>query len=311
MTSQLNPLRTPGNLPTQVFNIAHRGARAFAPENTLASFAKAQCFGCPMFEMDVHKSKDGELMVHHDDTLLRCTDVQKKFPGHETYFLSDFTFDELRNLDAGSWYVEQLSLPADQRQYFLQTLSDDEIAEFVSAEDRKYYQSGEIKLPTLRETLDLAQSTGMMVNIEIKTLTRMYPGLTEDVVKLVRQMNMESRVLISSFDHEQLLVARQLSSVIPTGALSSDRIGKPGEYLRVLGADAYNPGCYGEYDSMGFSSLTGEFDPRGIVNVRQTGRGVNVWTCNDKDQMRQLIAAGVTGLITDFPNRVRDVLAGH
>lgn len=310
MSASLNPLRATGGLPSGVFNIAHRGARAFAPENTLAAFAKAQAFGCPMFEMDVHKSKDGELMVHHDDSLLRCTDVQAKFPGRGSYFVSDFTFAELRSLDAGSWYTEQLALPPSQRQFFLQTLDDKELAEFVSADDHEYYRSGEIKLPTLKETLELAQSSGMMVNIEIKTLPRMYPGLTEEVVKLVRDMEMEGRVLISSFDHEQLLIVRQLSQAIPTGALTSDRLARPGDYLRLLDADAYNPGCYGDYDSMGFGSVAGKLDPSGIHHARQAGRGVNVWTCNDKDKMRDLIGAGVTGLITDFPNRVCDVLAG-
>jgi glycerophosphoryl diester phosphodiesterase len=309
MNALSNPLRTPSALSTVVYNIAHRGARAFAPENTLVSFAKAQRFGCPMFEMDVHKSKDGELIVHHDDVLTRCTDVKIKFPGRETYFVSDFTFEELRSLDAGSWYLREIDLPPVRRQYFLQTLTDAEIAEFVSAEDREYYQSGEIKLPTLNETLELAKSTGMMVNVEIKTLTRMYESLTEDVVKLIQELDMENRVIISSFDHEQLCIVRNLSQVIPTGALTSDRLAKPGDYLKVLDVDAYNPGCYGEYDSMGFSSVTGKLDPCGIHHARNAGKRVNVWTCNDKAQMRQLIQAGVTGLISDFPNRVRDVLS--
>jgi len=65
-----NPLRAGGEMPAQVWNIAHRGARAFAPENTLYSFAKAKTFDCPMVEVDVHRSKDGELMVHHDDQLM-------------------------------------------------------------------------------------------------------------------------------------------------------------------------------------------------------------------------------------------------
>jgi len=309
MTAPSNPLRATGGLPAQVYNIAHRGARAFAPENTLASFAKAQDFGCPMFELDVHQSRDGELIVHHDDNLLRCTDVKAKFPRRAPYLLSDFTFDELRRLDAGSWYLAELALPPPRRQPFLQTLSDAEIAEFVSAEDRKQYGSGEIRLPTLRETLELAAAAGMMVNIELKTLPRQYPGLAKETVELVQAMDLETRVLISSFDHEQLVIVRQLSQVIPTGVLTSDRIARPADYLRLLDADAYNPGCYGDYDSLGFDSVTGQLDAHGIAAVRAAGRGANVWTCNDLDQMCQLITAGVTGLITDFPNRVRDVLA--
>jgi glycerophosphoryl diester phosphodiesterase len=115
---ELSPLRVGGKQPPGVLNVAHRGGRAFAPENTLAAFEKAKTFGCPMFEMDVHMSKDGELVVHHDDQLTRCTDVKARFPGRSAYYVSDFTYDELCMLDAGSWYVEQLSLSANRRQAF-------------------------------------------------------------------------------------------------------------------------------------------------------------------------------------------------
>lgn len=304
---KINLLRAGVKPPPQTFNIAHRGARAFAPENTLPAFEKAKIFGCEMFELDVHMSKDGELIVHHDDDLKRCTDVEAKFPGRDSYYVSDFTYDELLRLDAGSWYIEQLRLPRLQRQFFLQTLTDEETAQFVSLRDRQFYASGDIKLPTLRQTLEMAVATEMMVNVEIKTIPRMYSGLTKAVVQLVEAMGLDHRVLISSFDHEQLIEVRRLSNVIATGVLTSDRLAKPGDYLRLLDADAYNPGCYGDYDSIGFGSVSGKLESGGIMNVRAAGRGVNVWTCNDKYEMRELILAGVTGLITDFPNRLRDV----
>ena len=304
-----NPLRATSGLKPAVLNIAHRGARAYAPENTLAAFAKAHAFGCQMFEVDVHKSRDGELIVHHDDTLVRCTDVEAKFRRAGSYFVSDFTLSELMTLDAGSWYAGQLDLPAGQRQSFLQTLTPDERDEHIGADELQEYRSGTIRLPTLREALALAASTGMMVNIELKTLPRMYAALAEDVVRLVRMLDLEDRVLISSFDHQQLTVVRRLSPAVATAVLTSDRLAQPAGYLRLLDADAYNPGCYSDYDSLGFGSVAGNLDAGGIRNVRAAGRGVNVWTCNDRDQMRQLIGAGVTGLITDYPNRVREVLA--
>lgn len=291
-----------------VWNIAHRGARAFAPENTLQAFEKAKKFGCPMFELDVHPSKDGRLIVHHDDVLTRCTDVVIRFPGRQSYFLSDFTYDELRQLDAGSWYVKELDLSPLSRQLFLQSLTDAEVEEFVSAEDRIVYASGAIRLPTLEEALELARSLDMMVNISIKTIPRMYKGLSKAVVNSVNNMHMQNCVMLSSFDHEQLCEVRHLSQCIATGVLTSDRLAKPGHYLRLLDADAYNPGCYADYDSMGFSSVAGTLDPIGIQYTRDVDRGVNVWTCNDKVQMRCLIEAGVTGLISDYANRVRDVL---
>jgi len=127
-----SPRRLKGNHPDGVLNIAHRGARAYAPENTLAAFEKAKIFGCQMFEIDVHQAKDGELIVHHDEQLTRCTDVKTKFPHRSSYFISDFSGDELFTLDAGSWYAEQLSLPAGERQMFLQSLTGEEIEHYIS-----------------------------------------------------------------------------------------------------------------------------------------------------------------------------------
>jgi glycerophosphoryl diester phosphodiesterase len=309
MSKRPSPLRAGGKPPAPVLNIAHRGARAFAPENTLEAFEKAGHFGCPMFEMDVHLSQDGELIVVHDDTLLRCSDVKMKFPSRPSYFVSDFTAAEIRRLDAGRWYVEELERPPRKRQPFLQTLSNAEVKQFVSVRDRAHYASGKVVLPTLAETLQLAQRLEILVNVEIKTLPRMYPGIAEKVVRLVESMKMERRVILSSFDHVQLIEVRRLSRVIATGALTSDRIARPGDYVRkLLDADAYNPGAYGDYDSLGFNSVTGRLDPVSIRDARDAGLGVNAWTVNEPAHMRALIDAGVTGIISDYANRVRDVL---
>ena len=300
----LNLYHMPGKSPFDVLNIAHRGARAYAPENTLAAFQKAKNMGCQMFEMDVRMSKDGELVVHHDEQLTRCTDVRAKFPEHSTYYVHDFTYDELSSLDAGSWYIEQLSLPGPKRQEFLQTLADEELARFVSPQDRKLYSSGKIRLPTLKQTLEFARDAGMMVNIELKTLPDSSQELASAVVNLVEFMRLGHRVLISSFDHDQLLKVREITKTGSTGILTKYRLENLDEYLQLLDADAYHPNCYSESDLMGTRVLNLD----GISDVRKSGRSVNVWTCNNKDDMRQLIAAGVTGLISDFPNRVRDVL---
>lgn len=291
--------------PNRIINIAHRGARAFAPENTLPAFAKAQTFGCDMVELDVHLSKDHEIIVHHDDNLIRCTDVKDKFPDQPSYFISDFYYEELKMLDAGSWYARELALPAENRQGFLQSLSQEEFERYISPEDLAQYASGSIQIPTLRQALDLAQNLGLRVNIELKMLPRMYPGLTNAVLDLVDSLEMQNAVLISSFDHEQLRLVRQHSSSIATAVLTNERLALPVEYLQRIGADAFHPGT----EPLGLNSLTGALDKGAINAVRRQGMRVNVWTCNDKDEMRQLVAAGVTGLISDYPNRVQEVLS--
>ena len=300
-------LPTPQKPPADFLNIAHRGARAFAPENTLAAFQKAKTFACQLFEMDVRLSKDGELVVHHDEQLTRCTDVKTKFPDRTRYYIWDFTYEELNTLDAGSWYSEQLSLPYMQRQEFLQTLTDEELARLVSPQERMHYASGNIKLPTLKQTLELARHADMRVNIELKTQPNVTTELAEKIVKLVEVMNMEHQVLISSFEHEQLSKVRQLTKTIALAVLTDERIENLNNYLQLLDATAYHPNCYGDQDSTGLRKL--KLDD--ITTVRDSGHHVNVWTCNNKDDMRQLIAAGVTGLISDFPNRVQDVLLAY
>ncbi len=80
-------------------NIAHRGASALAPENTMAAFEKAIEMGADAIELDLHLSRDGELVVIHDDTLDRTTDGRG--PVHER------SLDEIRRLDAGGWFGQE------------------------------------------------------------------------------------------------------------------------------------------------------------------------------------------------------------
>src|SRR5262249_7041120 len=146
-------------------------------------------------------------------------------------------------------------------------------------------------------------------NIELKTLPRGYPGLAASVIALVRRLGLGARTLVSSFDHEQLVLVRKLAPSIATGVLASDRLWHVTAYLEHLDADAFHPGCYGDYDSLGFGSVGEHFDARQVAAVRKAGKDVNVWTCNEPAQMRVLLDAGVSGVITDYPNRLAPLLA--
>ncbi len=80
-------------------NIAHRGASSYAPENTFAAYDMALAMGVDHIELDVHFTKDGHIVVIHDDTVDRTTDGS----GH----VVEHTLAELRSLDAGSWFAPQ------------------------------------------------------------------------------------------------------------------------------------------------------------------------------------------------------------
>lgn len=286
-----------------VLLVAHRGARGLAPENTIAAFQKAVDLGCDMIEFDVHLSRDGHPVVHHDDDLVRCTNVERRFPGRSSYYVSDFLMSEISTLDAGAWYWNQIELPESKRLPFLRELRSGERSQHLSGARIELVGSGKICVPSLCELFEFAEPTRLLLNIEIKTIPRMYPKIAEKIVEQIAHFGLLSRTLISSFDHQQLKKIRDLDHGIATAVLSSDRLYGISQYLDSLDADAFHPGCYGEYDSLGFGSVEGTLQIGAIEEVLATGRWVNAWTCNSEAQIVELIEAGVTGIITDYPNR--------
>ncbi|MEU8251347.1 glycerophosphodiester phosphodiesterase family protein [Nonomuraea sp. NPDC048916] len=90
--------------PREVDNIAHRGASAYAPENTIAACVLAWAQQADMCEFDVQQTKDQQLVLMHDPTLARTTNVEKVFPGRSPWRVADFTLAEIQRLDAGSWF---------------------------------------------------------------------------------------------------------------------------------------------------------------------------------------------------------------
>ncbi|GAB2480065.1 hypothetical protein GCM10027063_22630 [Promicromonospora xylanilytica] len=83
---------------------AHRGASKVTPEETTAAYQRALADRAGVLEGDIAQTKDGELVVIHDDTLSRTTDVEEVFPDRAPWNVRDFTLEEIRQLDAGSWF---------------------------------------------------------------------------------------------------------------------------------------------------------------------------------------------------------------
>jgi glycerophosphoryl diester phosphodiesterase len=102
-----------GMLPEKPRLIAHRGAATLPPENTLASMQAAAALGVYGLETDISVSTDGVLFLMHDATLARTTDVAQVFPGRENDPAETFTWDELSQLNAGSWFDGQAAFPAE------------------------------------------------------------------------------------------------------------------------------------------------------------------------------------------------------
>lgn len=272
------------NTASSVLVIAHRGFRSVAPENTLLAARKAFEIGADMWELDVAATTDGELVIMHDDTLLRTTNVKEVFPARDPWSVYDFSLVELKSLDAGSWYKK-----ADPFKQILNgKVSREEAASFA----------GE-KIPTLREALELTKARAWSVNIEIKDATNRIcdPWIVEKTVALVRELGMEGAVVISSFNHAYLERVKKAAPEIKVAALIDRPVKDPVAILKRLGAVALNPNL--KY-----------LDEQTVKTVRAAGFGVLVWTVNEPADMDKLIRWGVTGLITDYPDRGLAAVAG-
>lgn len=192
----------------QLMVSGHRGADGYAPENTMASFKKAQETRADIMEFDVHLSKDGRCVIIHDETLDRTT--------NGTGFVRDYTWAELSKLDAGSWFDrknEELlaALEASGQ------LADPNFQ--VNVPTEKF--AGE-RIPLLEEVLTWAKSVGMLVSIELKSPwpfyygLDFYPGLVEKVLDHIARYGDEEMTNMHSFDHRLMLQVKQLNPNIST-----------------------------------------------------------------------------------------------
>ncbi|MBT8356397.1 MAG: glycerophosphodiester phosphodiesterase, partial [Deltaproteobacteria bacterium] len=138
-----------------VLNIAHRGARSVAPENTLTAAQKAYDLGAHMWETDICVTQDEKLILFHDNSLARTTDAKGRFPDRYPWTLNSFSMDEIRSLDAGSWFAK-----TDPHQQIR--------AGNISQSDLDNYCG--IKVPTLTEAIELTQKLNWKINLELKIL---------------------------------------------------------------------------------------------------------------------------------------------
>ncbi len=274
------------NVP--VMNIAHRGARSVCPENTILAAGMGLAHGAHMWELDVSMTRDGELVIMHDDTLERTTNVRflPEFASRAPWRVCDFTLAELRTLDTGGWYGK--------------TDPFDQIADgMVDAEDLATFEG--LRIPTLREALDFTRDADWCVNVEIKDHAHLigHATIVEATLDVIRAADVVDSVLLSSFQHRYLLEAGVLLPEIPLGALVEENPpADPVALLRSLKAQAYHP----------WDELVRQED---VERLRDAGFGVNIFTVNEAAAMQRFIGWGATGLFTDFPLLCWGVLQGE
>ena len=260
---------------TMVLNIAHRGARSLAPENTLPAIRKAWEVGADMLEVDVAPTLDGRLIILHDDLLLRTTDVRRRFPHRARTPCTAFTLAEIRSLDAGSWFAA------------VDPFGQIAAGEVLPAELRSF---AGITIPTLEEVLLFVKEKSWRLNIEIKRVPapmETFP-VTAAILQCVEQHCVPADlVIISSFEYAYIREVQDKRPDIEINAL--------------IGPSITFRQDWGGYEFSTYNADAHYTDEAQIQAAREHGCRVNLYTVNRPSEMRRFIRAGVSGLFTDFP----------
>ncbi|HWO64852.1 MAG TPA: glycerophosphodiester phosphodiesterase [Umezawaea sp.] len=295
---------------------AHRGGIGLTVESTLAAFEKALSVGVTTLELDLQITSDGREVVTHDRKTnpAKCVDTAPAWPGDPAFpytgkYVKDLTFAQVRTLDCGSRRWDQYP--------------DQEL-------------SPGAKMPTLREVFDLARrhhARDIRFNIETKVEaaapreTAPREQFVQVAAREIRRSGYLRNVTVQSFDWGALMRMRQVEPRIALVALTQPEFLRPGspwlggldladfggspvKAVKSFGAGALSPvhgnpqgGKVGDPDYVPFTT-------KALVDeAHRAHLKVIPWTVNDPATMNKLIDDGVDGLITDYPDRLRTVLA--
>ncbi|MFF5141070.1 glycerophosphodiester phosphodiesterase [Streptomyces sp. NPDC013157] len=250
--------------------LAHRGASAYAPENTLAAIDKAASLGFTWVENDVQRTRDGRLVVIHDDSLRRTTDVAKVFPGRAPWKVKDFTAAEVARLDAGSWFSPS-------------------------------YRG--TRVPTLAQYMRRVEHNHEKLLLEIKN-PELYPGIERQILELLGSEGWLDRphldrLVVQSFSADSLRTVHDLRPAVTTGYLGTPSVGSLHRYAGFV--DLVNPSVASI--SAGYVKDVHSFEG-------PHGRPLHVftWTVNDAVTTWKAVGYGVDGIITNKPDVVRAAL---
>ena len=286
-----NALRAPG-----VDVIAHRGASAYAPENTLSAFGLAIDQGSDWFELDCTLSADGEVVVIHDDTVDRTTDG--------TGPVIELTFDQLRTLDAGSWKDPKFAgerIPSLDESLHLGGKRVGVYVEIKDSDDDRMLRDMLLEIYDVGRPLTPEERTAMVDAIEASG-SRNYT-LTRKVIEIVRDRGLQNDAVIQSFSPIVCAVALVLAPDIRTEFLGEDDGASPEhwdtvlQWLRILDPPGFNP------------------NKRAMLTHRNTiesylneGKTISVWTIDGRRDTIDFARWGASAIITNRPDNALEIL---
>lgn len=245
--------------------IAHRGASAFAPENTFAAFRRAIDDGAEGIEFDVRLAKDDVPVVFHDSALNRLGKIDA--------LVSDYTSDELKKIDVGSWFNEKY--PAKFNGKF-------------SAET----------VPTLADLLDFLSRYKGLIYVELKDEKSEMRRLAETVCKLIRQTNQLPQIIVKSFNLEGVKAVKQSLPEVRTAALFEPTMLMILRKKKLILEAAKK--CFSDELSIHYSLATKKF----VQQAKEKNLPVTIWTADNRAWVKRALNFGINAIITNNPARL-------
>ena len=252
----------------RILVIAHQGGEGVWPSNTMLGFERSAALGAEVLDADMHLTRDGALVLMHDQTVDRTT--------NGTGAIRDMTLAELQRLDA----AHRFSL--------------DEGKTFP-------FRGQGLVAPTLESLFQRWPDTRF--GIEIKQTPVEIAG---PFCALIRKYGMQDKVLVSSFRQENMNAFRAACPEVATSA-TQDEV-TLFFALNTIGLTyIYTPNYQSLQVPEIFSGLT-VLTPQFVAGARNRGLAVQPWTINEPGQMARIIGLGVDGINTDYPQRLVDLL---
>lgn len=243
---------------------------ALWPENTIFAFQRAVDAGIDGLEMDVHRTKDGAIVVSHDPDVDRCT--------NGTGAIADMTLEELQALDAGYRFT-----PDNGKTFPFRALG--------------------IRIPTLAEVFETFPDRRFVIDNKPD-----HPDMAQQLAELVLSHGMEERVILASFYVRNLYRIRENFPQIATSASEPEVYAFYPIQLLRLGRVYKAPARAFQIPATqhGIPFLTRHF----VNTAHRNDMDIHVWIINDENDMRRLIALGADGIVSDYPERVVKAVRG-
>lgn len=275
--------------------IAHRGASHLAPESTVPAYLLAREMGADYLEVDVQRTADGVLIAFHDDTPERTTNVAEVFPGREQDFIETFSYEELLELDAGSWFNEAFPEMARDSYVGLRILTLDEVITIA--------EEGNNNPGLYLETKSAPRHPGIEQQIIELLSERGWLSAPPDLPPPVSNLNeavgaptvnvaaTPARVIFQSFHFESIIRLKDQAPDLPRVLLISEEMEAQygWDYMLDFALD-YAQGI-GPVGYLGWPWHIGPAHRKGLV--------VHPYTINEAWQMRLLSFFGADGFFTD------------